>query len=124
MEAERLSDWSGLHGQTDGLGPARCPLTPSPAHCRTTAPPCGACARTPWKACFSCCSSPSCLQGPWPPPSAACPEPGPSSHPGQEGREARSWVGRERPLGPLLWGSILLMDPPACFSTTPPIAPQ
>ncbi|XP_011908891.1 PREDICTED: protein tweety homolog 1 isoform X4 [Cercocebus atys] len=48
----------------------------------TMAQPCGACAKTPWKACSSCCSSPCCPQEHWPLHSAACPEPGPSSRPG------------------------------------------
>ncbi|XP_017716413.1 PREDICTED: protein tweety homolog 1 isoform X2 [Rhinopithecus bieti] len=47
----------------------------------TMVQPCGACAKTPWKACSSCCSSPCCPQEHWPLHSAACPEPGPSSHP-------------------------------------------
>uniref|UniRef100_A0A8C8YVV2 Protein tweety homolog n=1 Tax=Prolemur simus TaxID=1328070 RepID=A0A8C8YVV2_PROSS len=52
-----------------------------PSAPRTMVQPCGACAKMPWKACSSCCSSPCCLQGPWPLPSAACPAPGPSSRP-------------------------------------------
>ncbi|XP_077887589.1 protein tweety homolog 1 isoform X1 [Ictidomys tridecemlineatus] len=52
------------------------------SHPRTTVWRCAACVKTHWRACSSCCSSPSCPLGPWPPPSAAYPEPGPSSHPG------------------------------------------
>ncbi|KAG3255659.1 tweety family member 1, transcript variant X2 [Ictidomys tridecemlineatus] len=51
------------------------------SHPRTTVWRCAACVKTHWRACSSCCSSPSCPLGPWPPPSAAYPEPGPSSHP-------------------------------------------
>lgn len=43
---------------------SHCLLTPSPAHPRIMALPCGACVRMPWKACSSCCSTPSCLRGP------------------------------------------------------------
>lgn len=81
------------HGQTDWPG-VQCARVPSTSHSpsprpRTTAWRCVACAKTRWRACSSCCSSPFCPLGPWPPPSAACPEPGPSSHPGQQGREGR-----------------------------------
>ncbi|XP_048961484.1 protein tweety homolog 1 isoform X2 [Canis lupus baileyi] len=35
-----------------------------PLYRRIMALPCGACVRMPWKACSSCCSTPSCLRGP------------------------------------------------------------
>lgn len=80
---------------------------------RTMAWRCAACVRTRWRACSSCCSSPSCPLGPWPPPSAACPVPGPSSHPGQQGKEDR--VLREgtggTPQGHCWGGCGLLMGP-------------
>ena len=96
-------------------------LSPRP---RITVQPCGACVRTPWKACSSCCCSPSCPRGPWPLPSAACPAPGPSSHPGQEGRGAGSWWRVwGRITEPLLGGS-LLMDPHPVSLPLPPLHPS
>uniref|UniRef100_A0A8C9PNQ4 Protein tweety homolog n=1 Tax=Spermophilus dauricus TaxID=99837 RepID=A0A8C9PNQ4_SPEDA len=64
-----------------GLHKVTPPLPGPPPQGRTTVWRCAACVKTHWRACSSCCSSPSCPLGPWPPPSAAYPEPGPSSHP-------------------------------------------
>ena len=89
---ERLRDFLSEAQPGGRSGPWVLPADPSClSRPRIMAQPCVACVKTPWKDCSFCFSSPSCLLGPWPLSSAACPEPGPSSHPGQEGRGLKSW---------------------------------
>lgn len=79
---ERLTDFLSEAQPGGWSGPWVLPADPSRlSRPRIMAQPCVACVKTPWKDCSFCFSSPSCLLGPWPLSSAACPEPGPSSHP-------------------------------------------